>query len=135
MMGNNADDMPMLPVSWGEVFDKLTILQIKSVKIQDPAKLANIMREKAEIETVAATIANPPEGLNPLVDRLRAVNTELWDIEDGKRDCERRQCFDEAFIQLARQVYIKNDRRAAIKKDINIILGSVLSEEKSYSAY
>ncbi|TAN50251.1 MAG: hypothetical protein EPN21_09405 [Methylococcaceae bacterium] len=127
--------MPMLPVSWGEVFDKLTILQIKSVKIKDSAKLVNIMREKAEIETVAAMIANPPEGLTPLIDQLRAVNTELWDIEDGKRDCERRQCFDEAFIQLARQVYIKNDRRAAIKKDINTILGSVLSEEKSYAAY
>lgn len=134
-MNTNADAMPMLPVSWGEVYDKLTILQIKAVKIQDPAKLANIVREKNEIEAVAATIANPPESLNDLVNQLRAVNTELWDIEDGKRDCERRQCFDESFIQLARQVYIKNDRRAAIKKDINTILGSVLSEEKSYSAY
>lgn len=134
-MNQSTPVMPMLPVAWGEVFDKLTILQIKSEKLNDAAKLSNVNRERLEIEKVVFDLMPFSEDLERLVGQLKTVNSELWDIEDGKRDCERRKCFDEAFIQLARQVYIKNDLRAAIKKEINHVLGSVLVEEKSYASY
>jgi hypothetical protein len=134
-MNKSVSVMPMLPVAWGEVFDKLTILQIKSEKLSDATKLSNVERERYEIEQVVADLSPFSESLDDLVGKLKAVNTELWDIEEGKRDCERRQSFDEKFIQLARQVYIKNDYRAAIKKQINQLLGSALVEEKSYSSY
>lgn len=127
--------MPLLPVAWGEVFDKLTILQIKSERIKDAEKLRNVERERREIEAVVQTIDPYPDGLEECVNQLKAINGELWDIEDAKRDCERRKCFDEHFIRLARDVYIKNDLRANIKKRINHLLGSALVEEKSYSAY
>lgn len=134
-MNKNVPVMPMLPVAWGEVFDKLTILQIKSEKIKDAAKLSNIELERVEIERVVADLAPFSEDLQELIGQLKFINAELWDIEDGKRECERKKCFDDSFIQLARQVYIKNDRRAAIKKGINQLLGSALTEEKSYSSY
>lgn len=129
------DTTPSLPVAWGEVFDKLTILQIKEIKLQDPAKRANVAHEKAEIERVVGDMDRFPEGLKALVDALRAINTGLWEVEDGKRDCERRQAFDAHFVQLARRVYFDNDQRAAIKRQINTLLGSAIVEEKSYQAY
>lgn len=134
---NTADwpAMPSLPVAWGEVFDKLTILQIKEHKLIDPAKRANVAHEKAQIEAVVGDVGRFPPGLQALVDELRAINTGLWDVEDGKRDCERRQAFDDHFVQLARRVYFDNDRRAAIKRRINELLGSALLEEKSHQAY
>lgn len=134
-MNKNVPVMPMLPVAWGEVFDKLTILQIKSEKLSDAAKLSNVERERLEIERVVSDLAPFSEDLAKLIGQLKSINSELWDIEDGKRECERNKCFDDSFIQLARQVYMKNDRRAAIKKDINLLLGSALVEEKSYSSY
>lgn len=134
-MNKNVPVMPMLPVAWGEVFDKLTILQIKSEKLNDAAKVSNVERERLEIERVVSGLAPFSEDLAKLVWQLKTINSELWDIEDGKRECERKKCFDDSFIQLARQVYMKNDRRAAIKKDINLLLGSALVEEKSYSSY
>lgn len=127
--------MPSLPVAWGEVFDKLTILQIKAARLHDEAKRANVRHELEEIEKVVGDAARFPSGLPDLVAQLKAVNESLWDIEDGKRDCERRQCFDEGFIRLARNVYFGNDKRAAIKKAINILLGSAIVEEKSYRDY
>ena len=127
--------MPHLPVAWGEVFDKLTILQIKAEKLQDAAKLANVNKERQEIEKVVGDLARFPAGLPALVQALKDINAQLWDVEDGKRDCERRQCFDDSFVQLARQVYFGNDQRAVIKRQLNELLGSALVEEKSYKAY
>jgi len=125
----------MLPVAWGEVFDKLTILQIKAQKLTDAVKLSNVEAEKQALESVVGNLSRFPVELVSLVDELCAINTGLWDIEEGKRDCERRKCFDEKFIELARRVYMDNDKRAAIKKQINLLLGSSIMEEKSYQAY
>lgn len=127
--------MPLLPVAWGEVFDKLTILQIKADKLQNPTQRANVTRERHQIDQVVGDLTRFPAGLPALVQALKDINTQLWDVEDGKRDCERRQCFDDRFVQLARQVYFGNDQRAAIKRQINTLLGSALVEEKSYQAY
>lgn len=127
--------MPQLSVAWGEVFDKLTILQIKAEKFKDAAKLANVIKERQEIEKVAGDLARFPNDLPVLVQALKAINAELWDVEDGKRDCERRQCFDDSFVQIARKVYFGNDKRAFIKRQINELLGSALVEEKSYQGY
>lgn len=127
--------MPQLPVAWGEVFDKLTILQIKADKLQDAAKLAHVNQERQAIEAVVGDMTRFPVGLPALVRALKDINAQLWDVEDAKRDCERRQCFDDRFVQLARQVYFGNDQRAAIKRQINTLLGSALVEEKSYQAY
>ena len=127
--------MPQLPVSWGEVFDKLTILHIKADRLTDAAKRANVNHERAAIEAVVGDMARFPAALPALVEQLKTINAVLWDVEDNKRDCERRQVFDKYFIELARQVYFGNDKRAAIKRDINNILGSAIVEEKSYTTY
>ncbi|MEI8186549.1 MAG: DUF6165 family protein [Chlorobiaceae bacterium] len=134
-MHNDWPTMPLLPVSWGEVFDKLTILRIKAEKLADSAKLVNIELEKKEIKKVVGNMSRFPAELLPLVDALQQSNERLWDVEDSKRNCERRQCFDEGFVQLAREVYFGNDQRAAIKRQINELLGSAIVEEKSYQAY
>lgn len=128
--------MPILvPVSWGELLDKITILEIKSERMTDPAKLANVGRERAALEAVVATAGSLPEAARPLIDGLRTVNEALWDIEDHIRDCERQKDFGPRFVELARGVYHSNDRRAALKRDLNALLGSELVEEKSYQAY
>ncbi|MFD2113175.1 DUF6165 family protein [Thiorhodococcus fuscus] len=128
-------DTPELPVSWGEVFDKLTILQIKLERLVDEEKLTNVRREHAAIMSVIGDVARFPLSLPELTSCLKDVNARLWEVEDGKRDCERRHCFDEEFVALAREVYFENDRRAAIKRRINDLLGSAIVEEKSYSPY
>ena len=125
----------LIPVSWGELFDKLTILQIKSERISDPGKLENVCRELAELEKVVHGFAPPPAELGAGIDALREANSKLWVIEDEIRDCERECRFDGEFISLARAVYHTNDERAALKKRINLLLGSELVEEKSYSSY
>ena len=124
--------MPCVPVAWGEVFDKLTILEIKAQRLVAPQQLANVARERGEIEAVVGDTSRFPAGLFEFVGQLKSVNAALWAIEDGKRACESRQCFDAAFVQLARQVYQFNDQRAAIKRQINLLLGSALVEEKSH---
>ena len=134
-MQHDWPEMPLLPVSWGEVFDKMTILQIKGEKLSDIMKLANIDHERKEISNVVGDINRFPEKLLPYIVELKRINARLWDVEDGKRDCERRQCFDEGFVRLAREVYFGNDQRAAIKRKINELLGSTIVEEKSYQAY
>lgn len=125
----------LVPVSVGEFLDKLTILEIKSERIGDPEKLANIRREQETLS--AAWAASPYAGadLEPEYSQLKSVNERLWEIEDEIRDHERRQCFDERFIELARAVYVTNDRRAELKKALNLKLGSDLIEEKSYTEY
>ena len=123
------------PTSPGEFLDKLTILEIKSERIADPAKLANV---RHELDALRATWAASPlaaRDVSALVARLKAVNQTLWDIEDRIRRHEADQRFDTTFIDLARAVYRTNDDRAAIKRELNVALGSDLLEEKSYTHY
>ncbi|WP_426702787.1 DUF6165 family protein [Rhodanobacter sp. Col0626] len=123
------------PVSYGELIDKITILEIKSRRIADAAKLANV---RNELDLLNATWANSSESHTDISDersRLLAVNELLWDIEDKIRLKERAQAFDAEFIELARAVYFRNDERAAFKREINLKLGSQLVEEKSYQDY
>lgn len=126
----------LIPVSWGEVFDKITILEIKSARMNDDAKLHNIRRELDILrQTVQRAEYQPGEFLNQLVAQLKAVNETLWYIEDEIRECERCEDFGPAFVELARSVYKTNDKRADLKLQINKHLGSELVEEKSYSDY
>ena len=123
------------PVSYGELIDKITILEIKSRRITDEAKLANVLNE---LDLLNATWANHAASHTDIADeraRLLAVNELLWDIEDKIRLKERAQAFDQEFIELARAVYFRNDERAAFKREINLKLGSQLVEEKSYQDY
>jgi hypothetical protein len=120
-----------IEVSIGEVVDKWTILSIKALNITDKDKLVNVFKEKNYLNT-----AIEPEILHdPLTDQLLVVNKNLWDVEDRLRDCERGKVFDDHFVQLARSVYILNDKRASIKKEINMKYGSDFVEEKSYQPY
>lgn len=119
-----------VPVSFGELLDKITILEIKSERISDQAKLDNIERELASLQ---AAWTHP--GKAPFFRELKAANERLWEIEDAIREKERRQEFDEEFVQLARSVYFENDERSRIKRKINEALGSVFIEEKSYARY
>lgn len=122
-------------VSWGELVDKITILEIKRERMTDPDQLANVEKEY-EILT-ATRDAALPEDIESVKDAasLKIINETLWEIEDDIRDCEREQDFGETFIDLARSVYRINDRRAAVKRRINESLGSDLIEEKSYKSY
>jgi hypothetical protein len=118
-------------VSIGEVVDKWTILSIKALNITDKDKLVNIFKERTYLNTVI----NPEILHDPLTDQLLVVNKNLWNVEDRLRDCERNKVFDDHFVQLARSVYILNDKRANIKKEINMKYGSEFVEEKSYQPY
>ncbi len=132
----------LVPLSPGELLDKITILRIKAARIADPAKLRNV---QVELDLLAATwresgCAAPPDAdaaraLTADEQALQAVNERLWDIEDRIREKEAAQRFDAEFVELARAVYQSNDERAAIKKRINLRLGSRIVEEKSYSPY
>ena len=124
-----------VPVSFGELLDKISILQIKSERISDAAKLANVHKELAALD--ATWRAHPAAGkdIAGLLAELKAVNEQLWDIEDAVRLKERDQAFDAEFVELARSVYLRNDERARIKKAINLALGSGYVEEKSYRDY
>lgn len=124
-----------VPVSWGELLDKVTILQIKAVKINDASKLANVQHELDTLTAVIEASGPLSAGVQAAMDGLREANTKLWDIEDNIRACERDKRFDEEFIELARSVYYTNDRRAELKKTINTLLDSELVEEKSYEDY
>jgi len=124
-----------VPVSYGELIDKITILEIKSKQMTDPAKLANV---RNELDQLNATWAAHPAAATDIADeraRLLGVNETLWDIEDRIRVKEKAQAFDQEFIELARAVYFRNDERAAVKREINLKLGSQLVEEKSYQDY
>jgi hypothetical protein len=125
----------MAPISAGELVDKITILRVKAERIGDPAKEANVRKELAMLEAIAAEALPASAEIERLIGELAEVNGALWDIEDGKRDCERRGDFGDRFVQLARSVYIENDRRAAIKRAINEAAGSDIVEEKSYKPY
>lgn len=124
-----------LPVSIGEAIDKLTILQIKSERISAKEKLDNINKELRILKAELDKIDGLWEQIDGLMADLKAVNEELWVIEDDIRVKEFKKEFDEEFIRLARAVYVTNDRRADVKKQINLKLGSELVEEKSYEDY
>ena len=122
-------------VSAGELIDKITILEIKSERIADAAKLANVRHELETLDAARREAVTPSPGLDELTAGLKAVNERLWQIEDDIRDCERNGDFGPRFVELARAVYVNNDERAALKRRINELLGSDIVEEKSYAAY
>ena len=124
-----------VPVSPGELLDKITILRIKSQRMADPKKLANVRVELHALEDTWKSSAYAVIDVESDVHDLMAVNERLWKIEDDIRDKERVKAFDSEFIRLARAVYMENDERAAIKRRLNLKLGSGLVEEKSYSNY
>lgn len=121
-----------IEVSNGEIIDKLTIIQIKLERIKDQTKLLNLQKEYDELIKVTSSIISITD---PLYKALYEINCELWDIEDHIRDLERNRDFGGDFIETARSVYFKNDRRAEIKREINIKTSSGLIEEKSYEKY
>jgi len=125
----------LVPVSPGELLDKITILRIKCTRIGDAGKLANVRFELARLESCRQ--ASIPVAADVSADEaaLERVNSQLWDIEDRIREHEAQQRFDAAFIELAREVYLRNDERAQIKRRINLKLDSRLIEEKSYRPY
>ena len=125
----------MTAIAPGELIDKITILRIKSERISDEAKLKNIRTELDILQKTQAEEVPQSAEMTRLEGELKAVNEALWDIEDDIRDCERAKDFGEEFIRLARAVYITNDKRAALKKEINLLLGSTIVEEKSYAKY
>lgn len=124
-----------VPVSPGEVLDKITILEIKSERMSDPVKVANVRAELALLQQTWDGNIKDGEAIRSLHAQLKEINEALWEIEDDIRDKERAREFDDRFIELARAVYITNDRRSQIKKELNLHLGSNIIEEKSYQDY
>jgi hypothetical protein len=121
-------------VGVGELLDKITILEIKLARISDPAKLANVRVELEALSSEAERVVGRRPPLETLKEELKRVNQTLWHVEDEIRQCEQRKEFGARFVELARTVYIENDRRAAIKRRINEASGSRIVEEKAYSA-
>ena len=126
---------PQVPISWGELFDKITILQIKLENLTYETALENVEREYRQLRSIF--IESFPDNIEAknMETELKQINQQLWVIEDQIRDKERNMSFDEIFIQLARSVYITNDQRSRIKRRINDMFGSELVEEKSYAEY
>ena len=123
-------------ISVGELFDKITILNIKTKKISDNDKLRNIHTELKTLNDQSKKITvSDTQALNDLVLKLQQINEDLWDIENFKRECEAKKDFGESFIKLSRDVHFMNDKRAIIKKEINLLSNSQIVEEKEYSKY
>lgn len=122
----------LVPIAPGELIDKLTILRLKADNITDPAKLKNVQHERAMLEAVANRNVPSSPALTSLWDELYEINKSLWQVEDAIRACDAKGNFNEAFVALARAVYVTNDQRAVVKKKINQLLGSAIVEEKSY---
>ena len=128
-------DIISVEIAFGELIDKITILEIKLERIGNAEKLANVQTEWQTLIEARDQAINASDELTRLSNGLKVVNETLWVIEDDIRDCERNSDFGKKFIELARAVYRTNDERARIKHQINELLGSRLVEEKSYSAY
>jgi len=124
-----------VPISPGELIDKITILRIKSQRMSDPQKLHNVRLELEALQGTWSNSAYAGIDIEADIHALMTVNERLWVIEDDIRDKERARAFDAEFIGLARAVYVENDERAAIKRRINVKLGSTIVEEKSYRPY
>jgi hypothetical protein len=127
-------DTPLIPGSWGELLDKISILEIKAARIVAPQALANVKRELALLVSLMQPIQSHA-AFGEWKAALGRVNQRLWEIEDKLRQKERDQTFDEEFVRLARSVYLTNDERAGIKRTINVALGSEIVEEKQYAVY
>ena len=124
-----------VPVSPGELLDKITILEIKSERMSDPAKLANVRLELCILNKTWSDSVSADDTIQRIHADLKSINEALWEIEDDIRDKERSGEFDDRFVALARAVYVTNDQRAAAKKELNLHLGSDIVEEKSYADY
>ena len=125
----------LVEISAGELFDKITILKIKTEKIKDKSKLENVHKELDILQKEALKFDNTSDQLSDHIQNLKNINSELWDIENIKREMEASKDFGESFIKISRDVHFKNDIRAIIKKDINNLTNSNVSEEKEYSKY
>jgi prefoldin subunit 5 len=125
----------LIPISPGELLDKITILQIKAERITDPVKVANVKTELDLLSKVWSETVEIDAEITALTAELKSVNETLWEIEDDIRDEERGRRFGERFIELARSVYVTNDERANAKKKVNLHLNSTIVEEKSYQDY
>jgi hypothetical protein len=123
---------PLIPVSWGELIDKIAILEIKRARLGDKAALANVGRELEALSAIAAPVLADNETARQLMVRLKVLNEILWDIEISVRAKEAANRFDAEFVELARAIYKRNDERAALKRQLNLHLGSELIEEKNY---
>lgn len=135
MIMNNKFQTPLVPISWGELIDKITILEIKEVKITSNNALDNIRKELGFLSGIVSNSKGVYDAISLLKNELKEVNLNLWQVEDEIRDKEYSQEFDEEFIRLARSVYRLNDDRANLKKKINETLFSELKEEKSYKNF
>lgn len=124
-----------IPVSFGELVDKITILELKASKIRDLDAREHVEHELGLLRAAHATLVPANTAVEQATAELRAINQTLWDIEDELRECERRQNFGPAFVELARRVYKTNDMRSAVKRRLDVALGSEIREEKSYRPY
>jgi Family of unknown function (DUF6165) len=131
----NPSGAVLAPVSVGDLIDKIVILEIKAARISEPAKLTEVSKELNLLNQIEYGTADCGQQIKLLKHELRQINETLWDIEDRIRDCERRRDFGPDFIQLARAVYMANDRRAALKRRINEVSGSVIREIKAHPSY
>lgn len=127
--------MPAVPVSWGELIDKITILEIKEQRLSSPQAVANVRKELAVLNRAVAELKSAPAALNGLKQKLKTINEKLWEVEDEIRAKEAAKTFDPRFIELARAVYYNNDERGRAKREINELLKSGLVEEKQYTSY
>jgi len=127
-----SDNIPRVPISWGELLDKISILEIKALRLPVAEARTNAGKELAMLREIAAPVLAQ---IAPLAAQLKTLNEALWDIEDRIREHERAGDFGEEFIALARSIYKTNDQRGAVKRQINLVLGSALIEEKSYTPY
>ena len=126
---------PLIPISWGELIDKITILEIKQTQIKLPTALTNINKELSYLNEIVENSTGVAELISDLKQQLKDVNERLWQVEDDIRDKELKQDFGSGFIELARRVYRLNDERAKLKKSTNQVLNSELVEEKSYKNF
>lgn len=125
----------LVEISYGELIDKITILEIKAARINDPLKLQNIQNELMLLEGALEPRIQLGTRVKDLTNTLRSINSRLWEVEDRLREKERDKIFDEEFVELARSVYFTNDERARVKRELNEILRSGVVEEKSYQSY
>ena len=126
---------PLIPISWGELFDKITILEIKIENLQEKNALKNVETEYDQLNKIYNSKFFEDNNAKLFMTSLKQINKKLWDIEDKIRDKEKTKKFDKEFIELARNVYFTNDERSRIKRNINETFGSKIIEEKSYSKY
>ncbi len=127
--------MPTVEVSWGELIDKITILEIKAQRLTSPVAVANVRNELSALNRAFEQLKPAPATLDALKQELKSINGALWDIENCTRAKEAAKTFDQEFIELTRSVYLNNDKRALIKRRINELLDSGLVEEKQYTPY